>query len=72
MELNRRDTTRRAEVVRIVLEDIIRGGKAVVTLEGLCQLLQVSPEAAARILGRLVDAGLLAPAGDGVWTRVTS
>lgn len=71
MELNRRDTTRRAEVVRTVLEEIVHGGAPFVTIEGLENSLQVSPEAATRIVERLVSAGVLVETGEGVWTRVS-
>ena len=70
MELNRRDTTRRAEVVRTVLEEIVHSGAPFVTISGLRDSLHVSPEAASRIVDRLVSAGLLVEAGQGVWTRV--
>jgi len=70
VELNRRDTARRAEVVRSVLEEIVHGGAPFVTIEGLRDSLQVSPEAATRIVDRLVSAGLLVETGHGVWTRV--
>ena len=71
MELNRRDTTRRAEVVRTVLEEIVHGGAPFVTIAGLRDSLQVSPEAATRIVERLVSAGVLIETGEGVWTRVS-
>jgi hypothetical protein len=71
VELNRRDTTRRAEVVRTVLEEIVHGGAPFVTIEGLENSLQVSPEAATRIVERLVSAGVLVETGEGVWTRVS-
>jgi len=70
VELNRRDTTRRAEVVRTVLEEIVHGGIPLVTIAGLRDSLQVSPEAATRIVERLVSAGVLIETGEGVWTRV--
>ena len=70
MDLNRRDTTRRAEVVRTVLEEIVHGGAPFVTIDGLRDSLQLSPEAATRIVERLVSAGVLVEAGPGVWTRV--
>lgn len=70
MELNRRDTNRRAEVVRTVLEEIVHGGAPTVTLDSLRDSLQVSPEAASRIVERLVSAGLLVEVQSGVWTRV--
>jgi Mn-dependent DtxR family transcriptional regulator len=70
VEVNRRDTTRRAEVVRTVLEEIVHGGAPFVTVEAIGRSLQVSPEAATRIVDRLVSAGLLVETGEGVWTRV--
>ena len=70
MDVNRRDTTRRAEVVRTVLEDTRHGGAPIVTNDALRSSLQVPPEAATRIVERLVSAGLLTQAGQGVWTRV--
>jgi DNA-binding Lrp family transcriptional regulator len=71
VELNRRDTTRRAEVVRTVLEEIVHGGAPFITIAGLRDSLQVSPEAATRIVERLVSAGVLIETGEGVWTRVS-
>jgi DNA-binding Lrp family transcriptional regulator len=71
VELNRRDTTRRAEVVRTVLEEIVHGGAPFVTIEGIRDSLQVSPEAASRIVDRLVSAGVLVETAEGVWTRVS-
>ena len=70
MDLNRRDTTRRAEVVRTVLEEIVHGGAPFVTIDGLRNSLQVSSEAASRIVERLVSAGVLIEAGQGIWSRV--
>jgi Mn-dependent DtxR family transcriptional regulator len=70
VDVNRRDTTRRAEVVRTVLEEIVHGGAPFVTIDGLSDSLQVSSEAATRIVERLVSAGLLTQAGQGIWTRV--
>jgi DNA-binding MarR family transcriptional regulator len=71
VESNRRDTTRRAEVVRTVLEEIVHGGTPFITIDGLRRSLHVTPEAASRIVDRLVSAGLLVKAGSGVWTRVS-
>jgi DNA-binding Lrp family transcriptional regulator len=71
VELNRRDTTRRAEVVRTVLEEIVHGGTPLITIEALRDSLRVSPEAATRIVERLVSAGVLIETGEGLWTRVS-
>jgi hypothetical protein len=56
--------------VRTVLEEIVHGGAPFVTISGLQTSLQVSSDAASRIVERLVSAGLLVEAGSGVWTRV--
>jgi DNA-binding MarR family transcriptional regulator len=72
VDLNRRDTARRAEVVRSVLEEIVHSGVPVITIEGLREALHVSPEAATRIVEGLVSAGLLVEVRSGVWTRVTT
>lgn len=70
MDLDRRDTTRRAEVVRTVLEEIVHGGAPLITVDGLRDSLHVSPDAATRIVDRLVSAGLLVEVRSGVWTKV--
>lgn len=71
MESNRRDTTRRAEVVRTVLEEIVHRGAPFVTIDGLRDSLDLSPEAASRIVERLVSAGILVETSNGVWSRVS-
>jgi hypothetical protein len=65
---DRRDTARRAELVRAVLE-VVHGRAPVITVDYLQASLQISPEAASRILERLVSAGLLVESGPGVWVR---
>ena len=68
---NRRDTTRRAEVVRSVIEEIVHNGVPVLTIRDIETSLQVSSEAAARIVERLVSAGLLVEAREGTWIKVS-
>ena len=68
---DRRDTTRRAELVRAVLE-VVHGQAPVITVDYLQASLQISPEAASRILERLVSAGLLVESGPGVWVRAAT
>lgn len=68
---DRRDTTRRAELVRAVLE-IVHSDAPVITVSYLQASLNVSPDAAARILERLVSAGLLIESSPGVWVRSAS
>lgn len=65
---DRRDTARRAELVRAVLE-IVHGQAPVITVNYLQASLQISPAAASRILERLVSAGLLVESTPGVWVR---
>jgi CTP-dependent riboflavin kinase len=71
VEHNRRDTARRAEVVRSVIEEIVHNGVPVLTIRDIENSLQVSTEAAARIVERLVSAGLLVEAREGTWIKVT-
>ena len=67
MASNRRDVTRRAELVRTVGEIIVRGRVSVVTVDGLTECLQIPPAAAARIIEQLVSAGVLVETRRGVW-----
>jgi Mn-dependent DtxR family transcriptional regulator len=69
--LDRRDTARRAEVVRSVIEEIVHNGMPVLTIRDIENSLQVSSEAAARIVERLVSAGLLVEAREGTWVKVS-
>jgi DNA-binding MarR family transcriptional regulator len=71
MSRDRRDTARRAEVVRSVLEEIVHNAVPVITVGSLQDSLQLSPEAATRIVQRLVSAGLLVETQAGTWTRVS-
>jgi hypothetical protein len=67
--VDRRDTARRAELIRTVLSEIVHNPTPVITVSLVQDALQVSAEAATRILDRLVSAGLL-EARHGVWIRV--
>ena len=67
--MDRRDTTRRGELVRSIVAGIVRNPYAVVTRESLQNWLQISSGVAERILTRLVSAGLLCEVQAGVWTR---
>lgn len=69
--LDRRDTARRAELVRSVIEEIVHNGVPVLTIRDIENSLQVSSEAAARIVERLVSAGLLVEARKGTWVKVS-
>ena len=67
--MDRRDTTRRAELVRSIVAGVVRNPYAVVTRESLEQWLQISRSVADRILNRLVSSGLLREIKAGVWAR---
>ena len=60
-----------AEVVRSVIEEIVNNGVPVLTIRDIENSLQVSSEAAARIVERLVSAGLLVEAREGTWIKVS-
>ena len=72
MSPDRRNTARRAEVVRTVLEEIVHTSVPVITVDALQDSLQVSPEAATRIVQRLVSAGLLVETQAGTWVKVST
>ena len=67
--MDRRDTTRRAELVRSIVAGIVRNPYAVVTLESLQNWLHVPGGVAQRILNRLVSSGILREVQAGVWMR---
>ncbi|HKE85844.1 MAG TPA: HTH domain-containing protein [Vicinamibacterales bacterium] len=71
MQADRRDTVRRAEVVRTVLEEIVHNSVPFITIDTITKSLHVSTDAATRIIQRLVSAGILVEARDGIWIRVT-
>jgi Fic family protein len=70
-EVDRRDTARRAEVVRTVLEEVVHNSVPFITIETITNSLHVSTEAATRIIDRLVSAGIVVEARSGIWIRVT-
>ena len=71
MQADRRDTVRRAEVVRTVLEEIVHNSVPFITIETITKSLHISTEAATRIIQRLVSAGILVEARDGIWIRIS-
>jgi len=71
VETDRRDTARRAEVVRSVLEEIVHNSVPFITVETISKSLHVSSDAAGRIIERLVSAGLLIETREGIWVRVS-
>lgn len=71
MEQERRDKTRRAEVVRAVIERVVQNPSVTLTVDTMQQWLNVPVEAAERILRRLVDSGLMREVRRGEWARGT-
>ena len=67
--MERRNTTRRAELVRSIVAGIVRNPYAVVTAESLQHWLHVSGTVADRIIQRLVSSGVLREVERGVWER---
>lgn len=68
---DRRDTARRAQVVRAVLEEIVHNAVPVLTIRDIESSLHVSSDTAARIVDNLVSAGLLVEAREGTWIKVS-
>jgi hypothetical protein len=68
--MDRRDTLRRAELVRSIVAGVVRNPYAVVTRESLQNWLQIPCTVADRIIGRLVSSGILTEIRHGVWARV--
>jgi predicted transcriptional regulator len=67
--MDRRDTTRRAELVRSIVAGIVRNPYAVVTTESLQHWLHIPRAVADRIIERLVSSGLIREVAAGVWAR---
>ena len=67
--MDRRDTTRRAELVRSIVAGVVRNPYAVITRESLERWLHVPRAVAERILARLVSSGLVREIAAGVWAR---
>lgn len=70
MGIERRERGRRAEVVRAVVEHIVQNPEPRITLQMLQDALGVPPDAASRIVDRLVSAGIVREEQRGVWSRV--
>jgi hypothetical protein len=67
--MDRRDTTRRAGLVRSIVAGIVRNPYAVVTRESLQHWLHIPRAVADRIIERLVSSGLIREVAAGVWAR---
>jgi DNA-binding IscR family transcriptional regulator len=72
MGIERRETGRRAAVVRAVVDQVVQNPNGCITLEGLRDSLHIPAAAATRIVERLVSAGLVREVGRGVWERIPS
>ena len=70
MGIDRREKGRRAEVVRTVVAHVVQNPETTLTLQALQEDLNVPPEAATRIVERLVSAGVIREVRRGVWQRV--
>ena len=67
METERRDTTRRATLVRCLLDGIVQHPRLMLSVPALQQWLQVPVDAAERLIRRLIDAGVIREVQPGVW-----
>ena len=70
MGIERREIEGRAQVVRSVVDHVVRTADTTVTVQSLQDYLQVPANAAARILSNLVAAGIVKEVRQGVWSRV--
>jgi DNA-binding IscR family transcriptional regulator len=69
VDSERRERGRRAEVVRAVVAHIVQNPDGAVTLQSLQESLNIPPEAASRIVNRLVSAGVVREVRAGLWMR---
>lgn len=67
MPIDRRDKRRRQEVIRSVVDQIVRNTESRVTIESLRDLLDIPEDAARRIVTSLVSAGIVREGRPGVW-----
>jgi hypothetical protein len=67
--MDRRDISRRAELVRSVVSGIVQNPYAVITRDSLQQWLHVPGTVAQRLLDRLASSGLIREVSAGVWAR---
>lgn len=67
MAIDRRDLLRRQQVIRLVVDHLVRSIDCTVTIESLTELLKIPEDGARRIVGSLVSAGVLREDSAGVW-----
>jgi hypothetical protein len=68
--VERRDPVRRAAFVKVVVRSLVQSATAEFTIEEVQRRLSVSPEIAARVLSRLVSAGVLEQTRRDLWVKV--
>ena len=69
MAIDRRDQRRRADVIRSVVDQIVRNPESRVTVKNLEDFLNIPDAAAKRIINNLVKAGLMYEVSPGVWAK---
>jgi len=67
----RRNISVRAAVVQRVISGVVQNPSVTLTTDTLQQWLNIPPDAAERILGRLASSGLVREVQKGVWARGT-
>lgn len=70
MAIDRRDKRRRADVIRLVVDQIVHNPESRVTIKNLKDFLNIPEDAAARIIDNLAKAGLMYEMSPGVWARM--
>jgi predicted ArsR family transcriptional regulator len=72
MAIDRRDSRRRMDVIRLVVDQIVHNPESRVTIQNLTDSLDIPDDAARRIMDNLVKAGLMYEVRPGVWTRMVN
>jgi predicted transcriptional regulator len=67
--IDRRDGRRRADVIRLVVDQIVHNAESRVTIKNLEAFLNIPDDAAKRIIDNLVRAGLMYEVSPGVWAK---
>jgi hypothetical protein len=69
MAIDRRNVLRRQQVIRKVVDHIVKSAEGSVTIESLRDFLEIPDAGARRIIASLVSAGILREISAGVWGR---
>jgi DNA-binding IclR family transcriptional regulator len=67
--IDRRDSRRRTDVIRLVVDQIVHNPESRVTIKDLKDFLNIPESAASRILDSLVKAGLMYEVSPGLWAH---